>query len=133
MINNKNKYFSLKNEIKVLDIIDYPSASEKSKELNTKLSKVVILVSVDATKRQIKSGVEILFGMPVKSINTMMIKGKRKRSNKNHFYQEKDKKKAIVTFKEKNLVKMLEKSAASTDGNTVVEADAPVALEKSNE
>ena len=52
-----------------------------------------------ATKPQIKSAVEKLFNVNVESVNTMVVKGKKKRMGRNIGYRS-DWKKAIVQVKE---------------------------------
>ena len=60
---------------------------------------VVFKVSGDATKPQIKEAVEALFDRKVKSVNTIVVKGKTKRW-KGKPYKRSDVKKAVVTLVE---------------------------------
>ena len=62
-------------------------------------NKVVFKVTRDATKPQIKEAVEKLFDVKVKSVNTLIRKGKRK-VFKNMLGQQSDVKRAIVTLEE---------------------------------
>ena len=80
------------------DVILAPHITEKS-TLLSEHNGVVFKVAGDATKPQIKEAVEALFGRKVKSVNTIVSKGKSKRW-KGKPYQRSDAKKAIVTLAE---------------------------------
>jgi large subunit ribosomal protein L23 len=80
------------------DVILAPHITEKSTLLSEQ-NGVVFKVAGDATKPQIKEAVEALFGRKVKSVNTIVSKGKTKRW-KGKPYQRSDAKKAIVTLAE---------------------------------
>ena len=78
------------------DVILAPHITEKSTLLSEQ-NGVVFKVANDATKPQIKEAVEALFGRKVKSVNTIVSKGKTKRW-KGQAYSRSDSKKAIVTL-----------------------------------
>ena len=80
------------------DVIVSPVITEKSTTLSEH-NKVVFKVRNDATKPQIKEAVERLFDVKVKSVNTLVTKGKVKlfRGNRG---QRSDVKKAVVTLQE---------------------------------
>ncbi|GJD52312.1 50S ribosomal protein L23 [Methylobacterium crusticola] len=80
------------------DVIVSPVITEKATNL-TELNKVVFRVAPKATKPQIKEAVEKLFEVKVKSVNTLVTKGKTKifRGQRG---QRSDVKKAIVTLEE---------------------------------
>ena len=80
------------------DVILSPHITEKSTLLSEQ-NGVVFKVANDATKPQIKEAVEALFGRKVKSVNTIVSKGKTKRW-KGQPYSRSDSKKAIVTLAE---------------------------------
>jgi len=80
------------------DVILAPHITEKSTLLSEQ-NGVVFKVANDATKPQIKAAVEALFDRKVKSVNTIVSKGKSKRW-KGKPYQRSDAKKAIVTLAE---------------------------------
>ena len=80
------------------DVILSPHITEKS-TLLSEHNGVVFNVSNDATKPQIKEAVEALFDRKVKSVNTIVSKGKTKRW-KGKPYKRTDAKKAIVTLVE---------------------------------
>ncbi|HEX2552799.1 MAG TPA: 50S ribosomal protein L23 [Microvirga sp.] len=80
------------------DVIVSPVITEKSTTLSEQ-NKVVFKVRNDATKPQIKEAVERLFDVKVKSVNTLVTKGKVKlfRGTRG---QRSDVKKAVVTLQE---------------------------------
>jgi large subunit ribosomal protein L23 len=80
------------------DVIVSPVITEKATNLS-ELNKVVFRVAPKATKPQIKQAVEALFEVKVKSVNTLITKGKSKvfRGQRG---QRSDVKKAIVTLEE---------------------------------
>ena len=80
------------------DVIVSPVITEKATTLSEH-NKVVFRVRSDATKPQIKEAVERLFDVKVKSVNTLVNKGKVKvfRGTRG---QRSDVKKAIVTLVE---------------------------------
>ena len=80
------------------DVILAPHITEKS-TMASEHNAVVFKVSGDATKPQIKEAVEALFDRKVKSVNTIVSKGKTKRW-KGKPYKRTDAKKAIVTLVE---------------------------------
>jgi large subunit ribosomal protein L23 len=76
-------------------IIRYPSITEKNTTLRTAQNKYVFEVAPDATKPQIKKAVEKIFGVNVISVNTIVVKGKLKRTGRFAGYRP-NWKKAIV-------------------------------------
>jgi large subunit ribosomal protein L23 len=80
------------------DVIKAPLITEKG-SLVAEQNQVVFKVAIDATKPQIKAAVEKLFDVKVKSVNTLVQKGKTKRF-KGMLGQRSDVKKAVVTLAE---------------------------------
>jgi len=80
------------------DVVLSPHITEKSTLLSEN-DAVVFKVANDATKPQIKEAVEALFDTKVKSVNTLVHKGKVKRW-KGRPYKRSDFKKAVVTLVE---------------------------------
>ena len=78
------------------DVILAPHITEKS-TLVSEHNAVVFKVAGDATKPQIKEAIEALYGRTVKSVNTIVSKGKTKRW-KGQPYKRSDSKKAIITL-----------------------------------
>ena len=80
------------------DVIVSPIITEKATALSEQ-NKVVFKVRPDATKPQIKEAVEKLFDVKVKSVNTLVTKGKVKMFRGTRG-QRSDVKKAVVTLAE---------------------------------
>jgi large subunit ribosomal protein L23 len=80
------------------DVIVSPVITEKATNLSEQ-NKVVFKVKSDATKPQIKDAVEKLFDVKVKSVNTLVTKGKVKMFRGTRG-QRSDVKKAVVTLEE---------------------------------
>jgi large subunit ribosomal protein L23 len=80
------------------DIIRSPVITEKA-TIQAEANKVVFNVAKDATKPEIKDAVEALFRVKVKSVNTLVRKGKVKRFKGVRGVQS-DVKKAVVTLEE---------------------------------
>ena len=80
------------------DVIVSPVITEKATNLSEQ-NKVVFRVRPDATKPQIKEAVEKLFDVKVKSVNTLVTKGKVKMFRGKRG-QRSDVKKAVVTLEE---------------------------------
>jgi large subunit ribosomal protein L23 len=83
------------------DVILAPHITEKS-TLLSEHNAVVFKVAGGASKPQIKAAVEALFDRKVKTVNTIVTKGKTKRW-KGKAYKRSDVKKAIVTLVEGQL------------------------------
>ncbi|MBX9645991.1 MAG: 50S ribosomal protein L23 [Xanthobacteraceae bacterium] len=80
------------------DVILAPVITEKATILSEQ-NKVVFKVQKLATKPQIKDAVEKLFDVKVKSVNTLVRKGKVK-AFRGRLGQQSDVKKAVVTLEE---------------------------------
>ncbi len=80
------------------DVILAPVITEKATLLSEQ-NKVVFKVARTATKPQIKSAVEKLFDVKVKSVNTLIRQGKVK-TFRGRLGQQSDVKRAIVTLEE---------------------------------
>ena len=78
------------------DIIRKPVITEKAMK-GAEHSQVTFEVAMTATKPQIKAAVEAVFGVKVKSVNTVNVNGKLKRQGKTQGYTS-DYKKAYVTL-----------------------------------
>ncbi|MCJ2185481.1 50S ribosomal protein L23 [Novosphingobium beihaiensis] len=85
-------------DIRHYDVILAPHITEKS-TLVSENNAVVFKVADTASKPEIKAAVEALFGRKVKSVNTLVTKGKTKRW-RGKAYRRSDVKKAIVTLAE---------------------------------
>ncbi|MBN8829147.1 MAG: 50S ribosomal protein L23 [Sphingomonadales bacterium] len=80
------------------DVVLAPHITEKA-TLVSEHNAVVFKVARDASKPEIKAAVEALFGVTVKSVNTIVTKGKSKRWQ-GRPYTRSDVKKAVVTLAE---------------------------------
>lgn len=78
------------------DVILKPVITEVSME-NAQVKKYTFKVAVDANKTEVKNAVEEIFGVEVKKVNIMNIKGKLKRMGRTAGYTAASKK-AIVTL-----------------------------------
>ncbi len=83
-------------EIHKYDVIRSPAITEKA-TMASEHDKIIFNVAPDATKPEIKRAVEELFGVKVKSVNTLVRKGKVKRF-RGHLGKQSDVKKAVVTL-----------------------------------
>ena len=86
------------NKIDIYDIIRNPVITEKA-TLISENGQVIFDVSKSATKAEIKEAIETLFKVKVKSVNTLIRKGKVKRF-RGKLGKRSDLKKAIVSLKE---------------------------------
>ena len=80
------------------DVIVAPVITEKA-TMASEYNKVIFRVAATATKPQIKEAVEKLFDVKVKSVNTLVTKGKVKMFRGTRG-QRSDVKKAVVTLQE---------------------------------
>ena len=78
------------------DVVDRPIITEKS-TLQSSANQYFFVVRKEATKPEIKKAVEALFDVKVKSVNTLVRKGKSKRFRGFSGMQQ-DVKKAMVTL-----------------------------------
>lgn len=86
-------------ELKHYDVILSPVITEKS-TLGSEFGQYTFKVALGASKSDVKAAVEALFsGVKVKSVNTIVQKGKTKRW-RGKPYMRSDQKKAIVTLSE---------------------------------
>ncbi|QJC33749.1 50S ribosomal protein L23 [Enterobacteriaceae endosymbiont of Donacia provostii] len=81
-------------------IIKGPHISEKSSLVKEKTNTIIIKVLKKANKIDIKRVIKKIFNVKIKNINTLIIKGKRKKNKKCKFKKE-NWKKAYITL-EKN-------------------------------
>ncbi|MBF0560502.1 MAG: 50S ribosomal protein L23 [Alphaproteobacteria bacterium] len=80
------------------DIVRAPVITEKT-NFASEFNQITFRVPKDASKPEIKAAVEGIFGVKVKAVNTLIVKGKAKRF-KGRLGQRSDVKKAIVTLTE---------------------------------
>jgi large subunit ribosomal protein L23 len=80
------------------DIIRRPVITEEATEM-MELKKYVFEVDPNANKVEVKKAIEQIFGVKVKKVNTIRVKGKQKRFGR-FTGKTAEKKKAIVTLTE---------------------------------
>ncbi len=91
----------------IYEIIKKPLITEKGSKLKESQNKIVLQVSPDANKIEIKNAVEAVFKVKVDEVRTMVFKGKRKRLGARQGVRS-DWKKAVITLKEGQTVEYLE-------------------------
>ena len=89
---------------RLFEVIHRPLITEKS-TLLSEHGQVSFLVSLDATKHEVKAAVENLFKVKVTKVNTLRNKGKTKRF-RGVIGKRQDTKKAIVTLAEGQSIDM---------------------------
>jgi large subunit ribosomal protein L23 len=90
------------------DVIIAPIVSEKSYGLLDQ-NVYTFKVHPDAAKPEIRDAVQSIFGVRVKSVNTLNRKGKRKRNRRSWTYGKRaDTKRAIVTLVEGDSIDLFE-------------------------
>jgi len=83
----------------IYGIIKSPHLTEKTDSLQEGTGQVVVKVSPDANKVEIKEAVEKIFKVKVGKVRTTMMRGKQKRVGR-HLGRTSDWKKAIITLTE---------------------------------
>ncbi|MDO9104676.1 MAG: 50S ribosomal protein L23 [Methylovulum sp.] len=86
------------NKFHLAGIIQAPIISEKSTTAAEKNRQFVFKVQKQATKKQVKSAVEVMFSVEVDSVQVLNVKGKQKRFGRS-LGQRSDWKKAYVKLK----------------------------------
>ena len=79
-------------------MIKRPLFTEKGSELKESKNKILVEVSHEANKLEIKGAIEEIFKVKVDKVATINIKGKWKRHGKS-LGKRSDKKKAVITLK----------------------------------
>lgn len=91
-------------DLKHYDILKMPIITEKA-TMVTEFSHYTFEVSMDATKPEIKAAVEHIYKVKVKSVNTLVNKGKQK-VFRGRIGQRSDMKKAYITLAEGQKIDM---------------------------
>ena len=89
------------NKYQLAGVIEAPIISEKSTNAAEKNRQFVFKVQKQATKKQVKNAVEIMFGVEVDSVQVLNVKGKQKKVGRT-VGQRSDWKKAYVKLKPGN-------------------------------
>ena len=85
-------------EYQLASVLESPIISEKSTNVAEKNKQFVFKVQKQATKKQVKGAVEIMFGVEVDSVQVLNVKGKQKKFGRS-IGQRSDWKKAYVKLK----------------------------------
>ena len=94
------------NEINPYSVLLRPLVTEKSTALAGK-NQYVFEVDLRANKAQVRESVELVFEVSVLRVNTMVVKGKKRRYGRN-LTKRPDWKKAIVTLKPGDSIEIFE-------------------------
>jgi len=86
------------NQYQLASVIESPIISEKSTNAAEKYNQFVFKVQKQATKKQVKGAVEIMFGVEVDTVQVLNVKGKQKKFGRS-LGQRSDWKKAYVKLK----------------------------------
>ena len=86
------------NKYQLAGVLEAPIISEKSTNAAENNRQFVFKVQKQATKKQIRNSVEIMFGVEVDSVQVLNVKGKQKRVGRS-LGQRSDWKKAYVKLK----------------------------------
>ena len=89
------------------NLISRPYITEKVLLLKEEGNKVVFRIRRDTNKIELKTAIESIFNVTVEAINTLNVKGKKKRMGR-HEGKRADWKKAIVTLKEGDSIEYFE-------------------------
>lgn len=87
-------------EIHIYDVLRRPVITEKSTVLSDEFNQYVFEVARSANKIQIKDAVEIIFGVTVTNVRTMVMPAKRGRRGRDWYMRTREWKKAIVTLED---------------------------------
>ncbi len=89
------------------NLINRPHITEKVLLLKEEGNKVVFRIRKDTNKIELKNAIESMFNVTVEAINTLNVKGKKKRLGR-HEGRKSGWKKAIVTLKEGDTIEYFE-------------------------
>ncbi|MCU0495809.1 MAG: 50S ribosomal protein L23 [Anaerolineae bacterium] len=95
-------------ELHMYEVIRRPVITEKSNRLSSELNQYVFEVALNANKIQIREAVEVLFDVEVIKVNTMIMPAKRGTRGRKSYIRSQAWKKAIVTLKEGQQIKLFD-------------------------
>lgn len=95
-------------EIHLYDVLRRPVITEKQTILTDDLNQYVFEVHREANKLQIREAVELIFGVEVKKVRTMIMPAKRGRRGRDWYVRSKMWKKAIVSLKDGNSIELFD-------------------------
>lgn len=91
----------------VYDVLKRPVVTEKSTHLREEKNQYVFEVDRNANKIQIRSAIEAIFSVRVTDVNTVTVRGKRKRFRRGVGKQP-NWKKAMVTLRDGDIIDFFE-------------------------
>ncbi len=89
-----------------LDIVLCPVVTERGTDMKEKENKYLFKVSRKANKIEIRRAIEKIYSVKVETVNTIMVRGKRKRLRRS-WGKTPDWKKAVVTLKEDESIDLI--------------------------
>lgn len=89
------------------EIVKKPLISEKSQHLREVANQVTFEVAADANKIEIRQAIEKLFKVRVKSVRTLVVRGKERRVGR-RFGRQASWKKAVVTLRPGENIELFE-------------------------
>ncbi|WMC18764.1 MAG: 50S ribosomal protein L23 [Enterobacteriaceae bacterium PSpicST2] len=92
----------IKNE-KLINIIYKIHVSEKANYIIKKNNAAVLKVIIKSNKKEIKEAIQKIFKVNIKSVKTLLVKGKKFKINKNNYNYHKNWKKAYIIFKDNKI------------------------------
>lgn len=95
-------------EIHIYDVLRRPVITEKQTILTDDFNHYVFEVHQDANKLQIREAVELIFGVEVKKVRTMIMPAKRGRRGRDWYIRSKQWKKAIVSLQKGNTIELFD-------------------------
>ena len=87
------------NRERIFSVLLAPHVSEKATNCADKNKQIVFKVAKDATKKEIREAIEVLWSVKVSSVQTLLVKGKKKRQGRFEGVRS-DWKKAYVSLRE---------------------------------
>lgn len=96
------------NQERILKVIMGPHISEKTTLMSEGQNQVAFKVARDATKPEIKKAIESLFGVQVKEVQVLNVKGKTKRAAKGGIRRRASWKKAYIKLEQGHEIDLAE-------------------------
>ena len=96
------------NQERILKVIMGPHISEKTTLMSEGQNQVAFKVARDATKPEIKKAIESLFGVQVKEVQVLNVKGKTKRAAKGGIHRRPSWKKAYIKLEQGHEIDLAE-------------------------
>ncbi|MEO0562131.1 MAG: 50S ribosomal protein L23 [Chloroflexota bacterium] len=95
-------------EIHIYDVLRRPIITEKQTVLTDDFNQYVFEVPLEANKLQVREAVELIFGVEVVKIRTMVMPAKRGRRGRDWYMRTKMWKKAIITLADGDSIELFD-------------------------